>query len=193
MKILFYDLETTGTKYWENGIYQIGGLICIDNEIKEEFNFKLKPFENKIIEDAALQVGGITKEILLTYVEPKEIYKNLVTTLNKYVDKFNKKDKFYLAGYNNASFDNQFFRQFFLDNGDKYFGSFFWSNTLDILILATQLLLNKRTIMPDFKLKSVASALDLTFDAEKLHDAIYDIKLTKMIYDKINEINEAKK
>lgn len=39
MKQIFYDLETTGTKYWRNGIHQLSGLVVIDGEVKEEFNF----------------------------------------------------------------------------------------------------------------------------------------------------------
>lgn len=35
MKLLFYDLETTGIKYWRNGIHQISGEIVIDGEVKE--------------------------------------------------------------------------------------------------------------------------------------------------------------
>ena len=42
------------------------------------------------------------------------------------LEKFDKKDKFFLVGYNNASFDNQFFRAFFVQNNDMYFGSYFW-------------------------------------------------------------------
>ncbi len=33
MKILYYDLETTGVKYWKNGIHQIAGMVEIDGEI----------------------------------------------------------------------------------------------------------------------------------------------------------------
>jgi DNA polymerase-3 subunit epsilon len=40
MKYFFFDLETTGTKYWKNGIHQISGLIEIDGEIKEKFDFR---------------------------------------------------------------------------------------------------------------------------------------------------------
>lgn len=33
-KLFFYDLETTGVKYWQNGVHQISGAIVIDGEIK---------------------------------------------------------------------------------------------------------------------------------------------------------------
>ena len=29
MKLLFFDLETTGIKYWRNGVHQISGEIVI--------------------------------------------------------------------------------------------------------------------------------------------------------------------
>lgn len=38
-KLFFFDLETTGVKYWKNGIHQISGAIVIDGEVKERFNF----------------------------------------------------------------------------------------------------------------------------------------------------------
>ncbi len=185
MKILFFDLETTGVKFWENGIHQISGIICVDGEIKQDFNFKVKPFDNKKIEEQALKVGEVTLEQILAYPNPQEIYKELIKILGNYVDKYDTKDKFFLAGYNNASFDNQFLREFFTDNGDKYFGSWFWSNSLDIMVLASEFLKERRAFLPNFKLHTVAMELALDFDKQKLHDAAYDIELTKSIYDKI--------
>lgn len=34
MKQLFYDLETTGTKYWRNSIHQLSGMVVVDGEVK---------------------------------------------------------------------------------------------------------------------------------------------------------------
>ena len=35
-KLLFFDLETTGVKFWRNGIHQIGGIVDIDGqEVRE--------------------------------------------------------------------------------------------------------------------------------------------------------------
>ena len=31
-KLLFFDLETTGVKFWRNGIHQIGGIVDIDGQ-----------------------------------------------------------------------------------------------------------------------------------------------------------------
>ena len=103
--------------------------------------------------------------------------------LGKYVDKFNRKDKFFLVGYNNAAFDNNFLRGFFLQNGDEYFGSWFWSNSVDVMVLASNYLLDRRAEMENFKLSTVAKFLNIAVEDDALHDAQYDIELTKLIYD----------
>lgn len=98
------------------------------------------------------------------------------------MSKYNKTDKFFLVGYNNASFDNQFLRGFFLQNGDNYFGSWFWSNSVDVMVLASQYLLAERPLMPNFKLSTVAAQLGVVVSEDKLHDALYDVDLTRDAY-----------
>ena len=88
----------------------------------------------------------------------------------------------YLVGYNNASFDNQFFRAFFTQNRDNYFGSWFWADTLDVMVLASNFLRDRRHEMENFQLKTVAKFLGVEVDETKLHDAEYDIYLTIEIF-----------
>lgn len=164
MKLFFIDLETTGARHWKNGIHQISGCIEINSEVKERFDFKVRPYHQAIIEDEALAVAGITRQDLDTYEEMDVVYNKIVAMLGKYVDKYNKADKFFLIGYNNASFDNQFFRAFFVQCNDNYFGSWFWSNSIDVMVLAAQHLLKKRHKMIDFKLKTVAFELGIAID-----------------------------
>lgn len=114
MKLVFFDLETTGTNPGKHGIHQISGQIVIDGVIKETFDFHVQPNPRAMIEDEALKVGGVTREQILAYPPMQQVYQEFVAMLGKYVDKFNKKDKFFLVGYNNAAFDNQFLRGFFL-------------------------------------------------------------------------------
>lgn len=181
-KILFFDLETTGVDPKIHGIHQIAGMIEIDGEIKERFNYQVKPFVEKVIEDEALKVAGVTLEKIQKYPSNYDVYNSFVSMLGRYVDKFNKKDKFFLAGYNNASFDNPFLRQWFLDNKDTYFGSWFWSNCIDIMVLATEHLKADRSTMFDFKLKTVAEKMGVKVEHDNLHDAMYDIEITRAIY-----------
>lgn len=183
MKVVFFDLETTGTLVNKHGIHQISGEIIIDGVVKEKFDFKVQPNPKALIEQEALDVAGVTKEQILAYPPMENVYNQFVDLLSKYVDRYNKQDKFFMAGYNNASFDNHFLRAWFIQNGDKYFGSWFWSNSIDVMVLATAYLLEKRPQMENFKQGTVAKALGISVDDTKLHDAMYDIEVCKAIYD----------
>jgi DNA polymerase-3 subunit epsilon len=183
MKLVFFDLETTGTNPGKHGIHQISGQIVIDGVIKETFDFHVQPNPRAMIEDEALKVGGVTREQILAYPPMQQVYQEFVAMLGKYVDKFNKKDKFFLVGYNNAAFDNQFLRGFFLQNGDVYFGSWFWSNSIDVMVLASAYLATRRPDMENFKLSTVVKTLGVNVNDESLHDAMYDIELTKAVFD----------
>lgn len=130
MKLLFFDLETTGTNHGRNGIHQISGQVVIDGIVKESFDFHVQPNPKAAIEDEALAVAGVTREQIAQYPAMGTVYRQFVAMLGKYVDKYNSKDKFFLVGYNNAAFDNQFLRGFFLQNNDKFlvhgFGQIQW-------------------------------------------------------------------
>jgi DNA polymerase-3 subunit epsilon len=185
LKILFLDLETTGTKFWRNGIHQISGIIDINGEVRERFDFKVKPFERAEIEDSALEVAKVTREQILSYPETQTVYNELLELILKYVDRYKKNDKLFIVGFNNAAFDNSFFRAFFVQNKDTYFGSYFWPNPVDVYCMASVKLLYERHKMPDFKLMSVARRFGIEINEDKLHDAIYDVEVTRDIYYKI--------
>jgi DNA polymerase-3 subunit epsilon len=185
MKLVLFDIETTGIDSVKHGIHQISGKIIVNGQVKETFDFKVRPKDDAVYDAAALEVGKVTKEQLLAYPTMREVHAKFVTMLDKYVNKYDKTDKFFLVGYNNAHFDNPFLRQWFVDNGNKYFGSYFWSNSFDCMVLATATLAEKRATMPDFKQATVAAALGVVIESEKLHDASYDIELCHAIYDKV--------
>lgn len=182
-KLFFYDLETTGTNPGRNGIHQISGEIVIDGKSVETFDSKVQPNPKAQIEDAALAVGGVTREQIMAYPPMGQVYTQLVTMLAKYVNKYDKTDKFHLVGYNNRGFDDNFFRGFFLQNGDNYFGSWFWADSIDVLVLASTFLANRRADLPNFKLATVADFLGIDTTAGKLHDASFDIYVTKAVFD----------
>lgn len=185
MKLLFFDLETTGTLVNKHGIHQISGMVVIDGEVKETFNLHVQPNPQALIEPAALEVGGVTETQIKAYPPMGVIYNQFVDMLSKYADRYNKKDKFFLVGYNNASFDNQFLRAWFIQNGDKFFGSWFWANSIDVMVMATPYLADQRADMENFKQGTVAKTLGIAIDDSKLHDALYDIEVCKAIYDKV--------
>lgn len=183
MKLLFFDLETTGTQSDKHGIHQLSGAVVINGEIKEKFNLHVQPHPGAVIDPGALDVAGVTEEQIKAYPSMREVYSQFICILSRYVDRYNKSDKFFLVGYNNASFDNQFLRAWFSHNGDKYFGSWFWPNCIDVMVMATPYLADRRSQMLNFKQGTVAKTLGIPVDDEKLHDALYDIDICKSIYD----------
>lgn len=184
-KLLFFDLETTGVKFWRNGIHQIGGIVDIDGQEVERFDIRLAPNPAATIEQEALDVAGVTLEQVQSYQPMEEGYRQLVGILSKYVNKFDKRDKMYLVGYNNAGFDNNFLRALFTQCGDKYFGSWFYPNCMDVYVMVTPFLMGVRNDMENFKLMTVARTMGIEIDENKLHDATYDIELTRDIFYKI--------
>ena len=179
-KLCFIDTETTGTDPLKNGLIQLAGLIEIDGQEKESFNFHLQPFLNDTIEENALMVNKTTKEELKSFQEPEEVYSDFSKILGMYVDKYNRNDKFFFVGYN-ARFDADFVRSFFEKNNDKYFGSWFWFPPIDVMNLAIVRLLQQRATMVNFKLGTIAIELGLKPEGD-LHDALTDIRLTKQIF-----------
>lgn len=186
-KLFFYDLETTGTKFWRNSIHQISGAIVIDGQVMESFNFHVRPYPNCEIEQNALDVAGVTKELIMAYPSMTEVYTQFIGMLGKYVNKFDKRDKFTLVGYNNSSFDNPFFRAWFVQNGDQYFGSWFWSDSIDVMVLACHHLLADRPRMLNFKQGTVAKFLGVPVSEEELHDALYDIRVCMAIFQHVTD------
>jgi DNA polymerase-3 subunit epsilon len=185
MKILFFDTETTGVDPKVNAVHQFTGALEIDGKIVEEFDYHIRPFEDAVIEPEALAVGGVTLEQIMAYDLPATVYARFVTTLDEHCDRYSKKDKIFLCGYNNASFDNAFLRAMFERNYNKYFGSYFWSSPLDVFIMASFKLMKVRQWLPDFKQGTVAKALGIEVDDSQLHSAKYDLWVLMEIYKKL--------
>ncbi len=185
MKTCWIDLETTGIEPTKNGIIQIAGIV-LDDVGKElaSFNYPVRPFKGQIVSQEALRVNGKSIEEIREYPKPNEVYKSLLNTFTELVNKYDKNDKMFFAGYN-AYFDMQFLRTFWENNNDPYFGSLFWFPPLDVMILAGKHLAHQRHQMPNFKLGTVAKKLEIEFDEEKTHDAFFDISLTIKIYETI--------
>lgn len=184
MKIIkiFYDLETTGLDPKKHSLHQLSGIIDINDVTVEAFDIKSRPHPKALIEPAALRIAGKTEEQILGYQDMKSAHGEFTSLLGKYINKRDPKDKAYLIGFNNASFDNDFLRMFFELNGDPFMMSWFWSDNLDVMALASQYLMDRRRGMPSFKLKRVAKELGIEIDESQLHDAAYDVYLTRKIY-----------
>jgi len=176
-KVLYFDCETTGLSPVNNDIIQLAGLIEFKGVVVDEFNFKIQPFSYENISEKALEVSGTTIEVLKTYLEPRKAYQQIINKFSEYINKFDKEDKFTPVGFN-IGFDLEFLNQFFIKNGDKYFGS--WCNWRKVDPLAVLYYLDyakKLNLdLPNFKLETVCQKLGIEIQA---HDAMSDIKATR--------------
>jgi len=181
IKRFFFDVETTGTNFRRCSIHQLSYIIEIDGVIIEEGDLRMRPHEKALIEPEAMQVGNVTEEQIRAYPDFKEQFKVLQSILLKYVDKYDKTSKFFMIGFKNASFDDDYLKKLF-DLCDSKFFLYFYPSSIDVSVLAAQYLIYERGSMPSFKLKRVAMHLGIEVDASKLHDANYDTYLTREIY-----------
>lgn len=184
-KLLFLDLETTGLDPKHNGIIELAGVLDIDGIPEKDFVFRIKPFSQDEIDDKALSVNKITRAQIANFMPAMEAKDELCRLLNRYVDKFDKQDKVHIVAYN-APFDFGFLKEFFLKAGDKYFMSYFHWPALDVAVLASLFLKEKREQIPNFRLHTVAKfllspMLEEEF-GDKMHGAVYDTWVMREIY-----------
>jgi len=181
MKLIYIDTETGGIDYPESALIQLAGIIEIDGEEKDSFNYNIKPFPGDKVEDGALAVNNVSREDLSGYEDPKSTYRTFIQLLGKYVNKYDKTDKLHFVAYG-AGFDAGHVRAWFEKCGDKYYGSWFWWPPIDVMGIAAYAMMKQRHEMPNFKLMTAARAAGIEIDDSKLHDAMYDIEITRELW-----------
>ncbi len=183
MKEMFFDVETSGTDKKVNGILQLSGEIELDGIVKERFDYKMKPFPDQIIEDGALEKNGILRSEIEKFDDPFNCYVQFTRMLNQYVDRFDRSDKITLIGYN-SRFDDDFLREWFKRCHDKFYGSYFFWPAIDVANMVAVKYREVRSHFPDFKLMTVAKTLKIEVDESRAHEAMYDMQITKAVYEK---------
>lgn len=180
MKILYIDTETTGTDEHSSAIYQISGLVEIDGELVDEFDFVMNPGDVEI-EDWVMD-NLTSKELslrdLISYKSQDNVFLEFISVLDKWIDKYDKSDKFHLCGYN-VALDDRFMRAWFSRNNNDFYGAYIYSNRLDVMTLASYVLAPIRNKLTNFKLETICTLFDIEIDA---HDAKSDIEGTYKLY-----------
>ena len=183
-KIIFIDTETGGVNPEKAALIQLSGIIRIDKKDVEKFNFYIKPFENSEVNEKALEVQGRTLEELKTdkYVEEKEVYKQFIKLLDKYIDKYDRTDKFIVAGYN-VRFDVDILKAFFQRHGNNYLFSYLDSSMLDPLYSIRLLQIAEvLPVLENNKLETWCKHFGIEL---KAHDSLEDIVATKKLIGKL--------
>jgi DNA polymerase-3 subunit epsilon len=181
MKILWMDTETTGLDVEDHGIWQIAFIVDIDGKMVDKKVFLMNPADRDIAEEA-LKVNQMTVEQIRSFPDWLDVYPAVYSFLKKYVDPFDKSDKFIVAGQN-VKFDVDFLLNFWKECGDDFLFSFIKSGAyIDTLYISTFLQwAGKLKMSGSRNLETLAGLLGIDFDSLDLHDALVDIELTREV------------
>lgn len=185
MKLCFLDVETGGLDPKRSALLQLSGIIEVKEGDLEMFNFYICPFRDDIVDPKALEINKLNPAQDERFIPAQEAYLKFLSLLERHVDKYDKHDKFFFIGYNSHSFDMPFVRSFFEKNFNKFFGSYFHYPSIDVMLVTAHRLMHLRGEFKDFKLKTVATHYGLSFEEKDLHDATYDVALTRELYYKL--------
>ena len=188
-KLCFIDTETTGLDRNKNNIFQISAKITDPDakEVIDQINLRFVPHSLEYVEPESLEKTGYTLEELGSFpLSSSQAFKQFTDWLATHVDRFDKKDKLQFLAYN-AQFDVEFVRQWFLKNGDNYFGSFFWNPAICVMQAAAWFVQSVRPAFPNFKLGTICKCAELGWDEDSAHDADYDVAKTVELYRYLRE------
>ena len=175
-KLFWFDCETTGLDPVKNDIIQLSYVIEIDGIVKEQEDLKMQPFSYENISQEALNIHGITLDEIKTFEDPKKVYRHLVSVFDKYVNKYDRSDKFTPGGYNIENFDIPFLKNFWLKNNDKYFGSYLRYKGIDPFQVIKFVNAIGKDKYDSMKLEAACKKFDIEI---KAHDAMSDILATR--------------
>lgn len=184
MTKVFLDLETTGLNEYNNGVWQLACLAYPPDGMRIDINLEFSPLPDDEVDSRAFDHAARTKEEVWDLPKPAGALKEFKEFMEIFIDPYDSNDKAFMYAYN-ARFDEKFLRQWFYKQGDKYFGSWFWFPPIDIMNIAMEFLKEERAQLPNFKQGTVAKHLGIEVDEDRLHDALYDIEISKKIYDHI--------
>ena len=186
MKILFYDLETTGLSSEYNEIINIAAIVYNDEtkSIENEFCVYIKPTNG--IPWKISQLTGITNEMVAKA-------NNESLTLYDFMEWVKKQDCQKTAGHNINKFD----RNFLITRCSKYkIKDTLPTESIDTLELAKEAL--NAGCLPDYNFTTAKGNISLKqeylmqyFDlGEQEHKALTDVQYCIMIYNRLTELLE---
>ncbi len=185
MKILYFDTETTGVNPKVNEIIQFAAIAEIDGKIQGELNVKCQPTDWNNIDQTSLEITGLTIDILKTYERPSVCGEKIRQFLSRFVNKYDREDKFYPAGHN-ISFDLDFLQSFWKKHVDEYgIGSYQNWRALDSRVFANFLSVKNKLPCQDMKLGTICKFYGIDISA---HDAMSDIRATRILIRKMLEL-----
>lgn len=177
-KVLYIDVETTGTDPAKHGIIQIGAIIETAGIVAEELDLKCAAHEGAEIDNEALRITGTDRAELQKRMSSFEAFLLFREFLNRHIEPYDRADKCYPAGYN-VHFDLDFVQNWFRFHGDKYgIGSYVNWRRLDPLPILFMKDFTGSLHLPDYRLETVCRHFGIAIEA---HDALSDIRATRKL------------
>lgn len=184
-KELWLDCETSGTDPKRHDILRLAGIVVVNGKEKESFDLKLRPENPANISDEALAVNHLTRAEIDTYPPAQEAYDSFLEVCGRYVQKFNKQDKFFLGG-KNVDFDKGFLWELFRRRGDPYLGSWIWGATLEVqTLMAWARLQGLVPALANYQLGTWCTAMQIPLDA---HNALSDVRASRELWLKLQAV-----
>lgn len=182
MNYLWLDCETTGLSEHKNDIVQLACIPVINGVAQKPFNEFCQPTNWNSIAQEAIDVHGITRDMMLTFQPQEEMLNKFIA----YAESFGV--KFTIAGYN-VGFDKKFMSATFSKyNKSSNFFRMFTINIHDTFVRTKSV--KSQISTSSLKLEVVAPHFGIQI---KAHDALSDIeatiKLDKIIAGMIGEDN----
>lgn len=180
-KVLIYNIDTTGEFFWLHGIYRITGIILIDNEEVEKFTLEMKPNPAAKIDLKAFKYKSDNPQTIQTFDSMTEGFSAFKFIMEKHLDKFDRKDRFYLVGWGNANKKDSFLKAWFIQNNFRDdFALMFFPEAIDLKCLLATRLRKQRDTFPVFTLQTVLKAFgseieDVDQNAPKYVEGVFQL------------------
>lgn len=177
--MLWIDTETTGIDPTLHSMIEIAGIIDIDGSIKETFEFRCKPHPDFDINPRALLINELSEDIIWNFPDMKETHSALLKIFSKYIDKFNRNDKFIVCGQN-IKFDIDILSHFFTRLGDPYLGSWIdFRKRIELYDITNCMRILEFIKSETVSLGPLCKEFGIPIQA---HNALSDIKATRELY-----------
>jgi DNA polymerase III alpha subunit (gram-positive type) len=175
--ILYFDVETTGLNHKTCAIHQLSALLEVHGGVIEIFEYFMAPHEGAEINKKSLSYTGVDKCQIEGYPSAESCLFDLCNVLDSrdLLDK-----QITLCGFNNSTFDDFFLRSTWVRHFedqvkyDQVFG-----HTLDTKKLYKESFPIKYKKLKKKDLASCCESLGIHVFRDKLHEATYDVWLTR--------------
>lgn len=178
MKLLFLDTETTGPDRETCGLIQVSGIVDIDGQVVEQFDFSCRPLKGDMIYPEAMNLLGLNREKLDARPDPKEAFAGVMAVLNRHIARFNKRDKFYMVGQV-VGFDHTVLDRWMKRHGEHYLFAYINYHLIDLVALTAAHQVAGGGKLENMKLETVGKSFGIEF---KAHDSKEDIRATREIF-----------